>query len=192
MQRKYSSYRLPGDLEELSDFSNQDLRLAPEYAEVKEAYRKIKSFEEAVEILDDSNINYNQSAKAAANIWPEAYEAFNSIDEPLEDIHEKFHAERVMNSGFEDFNEELGEVNTRYRELERTVEDARETYREAAGVLGNEIQNAIFRGQDTPLDYALEESDSEAFDRRAERLQKRFFRPRENREDLLNLLTNQV
>ena len=167
MQRKYSSYRLPGDLEELSDFSNQDLRLAPEYAQVSEAFRKIKSFEEAVEMLDGSEVSYNDSVKAVAGIWPEAYEAFNSIDESLDEVYEKFHGERVMNSGFEDFKEERGEVRTRYRELENAVEEAKSSYQRAEALLGPEIQGAIFTDKKTPIDYALENSESELFEDRA-------------------------
>lgn len=167
MQRKYSSYRLPGDLEELSDFSNEDLRLAPEYAEVEEAYRKIKSFEEAVKILDDSEVSYNRSVKAVASIWPDAYEAFKNIDESLNEVYEKFHAERVMNAGFEDFKEERGEVNTRYRELENAVEEAKNSYQRAEALLGNKVQGAIFADKKTPIDYALENTESELFEGRA-------------------------
>jgi cell fate (sporulation/competence/biofilm development) regulator YlbF (YheA/YmcA/DUF963 family) len=66
--KKYSSYRLPEDLEELSEFSNQDLRLSPEYAEVEEAYRKIKSFQEAVDLLEESEASYHDSARAVGSL----------------------------------------------------------------------------------------------------------------------------
>lgn len=160
-----------------SDYSNPDLRLAPEYAEVEEAYRKIKSFEEAVDILEYSDTSYHQSARAVGNIWPEAYEAFLNMEEALEDVPEKFEAELEMNRGFEDFNEVEGEVNTRYRELKNAVEDAREIYNRASARLSNEIKGALLRGQDTPLDYAESFSGSEVFDERAERLHRNFFDP---------------
>ena len=177
MQRKYSSYRLPEDLEDLSEFSNQDLRLAPEYAEIEEAYRKIKSFQDAVNTLENSKASYTDSAKAVGSIWPEAYEAFISMEKALDDLPEKFRAEVVMNSVFEDFDEENGEVETRRRELQYAIENAREAYNSSAAVLASEIKSSLFLGRDTPLKYAKKASDSEAFDQRAERLEQSFVRP---------------
>lgn len=177
MSRKYSSYRLPGDLEDLSDFSNEDLRLSPEYAEIGEAYRKIRSFKEAVETLEESEAAYHDAAKAVGSAWPEAYEAFVSMDDALDDVPDKFNAELVMNSGFDDFDEVYGEVNTRYKELENAMEEARDIYRSSAASLATEIKSAMFLGQVTPLEYAKEASDSEAFDKRAEKLESLMVRP---------------
>jgi tetratricopeptide (TPR) repeat protein len=177
VQKKYSSYRLPEDLEELSEFSNQDLRLSPEYAEVEEAYRKIKSFQEAVDLLEESEASYHDSARAVGSAWPEAYEAFVSMDEALEEVPDKLEAEQVMNSGFDEFKDEHGEVETRRRELEDAIEDARKAYQAAAGRLASQIKSSLFLGRETPLKHAKKASDSEAFDRRAERLEKGFVRP---------------
>lgn len=174
-----------------SEFSNPDLRLAPEYTEIGEAYRKIKSFEEAVDILEDSETGYRQSARAVGNIWPEAYEAFLNMEEALEDVPEKFEAELEMNTGFEDFDEVDGEVNTRYRELRNAVDDAREAYNRASARLSGEIRKALFRGQDTPLDYAESFSDSEAFDDRAERLHRNFFDPEMGGRQLVEMVYRQ-
>lgn len=177
MQKKYSSYRLPKDLEDLSDFSNEDLRLSPEYAEVEEAYRKIRSFQQAVDLLEASETSYHDSVRAVGSAWPEAYEAFVSMDEALEEVPDKFEAEQVMNAGFEDFREEQGEVRSRRRELEEAIKDAREAYQATAGRLASQIKSSLFLGRETPLKYAKKVSDSEAFDRRAERLEKGFVRP---------------
>ncbi|PSH02099.1 MAG: hypothetical protein BRC26_02285 [Nanohaloarchaea archaeon QH_8_44_6] len=177
MQRKYSSYRLAEDLEDLSEFSNQDLRLAPEYAEIEEAYRKIKSFQDAVNTPENSKASYTDSAKAVGSIWPEAYEAFISMEKVLDDLPEKFEAEVVMNSGFEDFDEKNGEVETRRRELQHAIENARQAYNSSAAVLASEIKSSLFLGRDTPLKYAKKASDSEAFDQRAETLEQSFVRP---------------
>ena len=177
MQKKYSSYRLPKDLEDLSEFSNEDLRLAPEYAEVEEAYRKIKSFEEAVDLLDESEASYHDSVKAVGSAWPEAYEAFVSMDEYLEEVPDKLRSEVVMNSGFEDFREDYGEVETRRREMENAIKDMKKAYQAAAGRLASQIKSSLFLGRDTPLKYGKKASDSEAFDRRAEELEEGFVRP---------------
>jgi hypothetical protein len=167
----------PGYLEELSDYSNQDLRLNPEYAEVGESFRKIRSFRDAVQLLEDPDASYHTAAKAVGSAWPEAYEAFVYMDEALDELPGKLMAEKVMNSAFHDFQEEEGEVFARQREIYRTVEDAREMYEQAAASLAVEIKNAALRGQKTPLEYAETVSDSEAFDERAEELEKYVVRP---------------
>lgn len=177
MQRKYSAYRLPEDLEELSEFSNQDLRLSPEYTEIEEAYRKIKSFEEAVDLLEDSEASYHDSVRAVGTAWPQAYEAFLSMEETLEDVPDKLEAEQVMNAGFEEFRQVHGEVKTRRRELENAIEDARKAYQASAGRLASQIKSSLFLGRETALKYAKKASDTEAFDRRAEELEDGFVRP---------------
>jgi hypothetical protein len=174
-----------------SSYSNPDLRLAPEYAEIEEAYRKIKSFEEAVDILEDSETSYHQSARAVGNIWPEAYEAFVNMEEALDNVPDKFEAELEMNAEFEDFDEVDGEVNTRYRELKNAVKDAREVYNRASARLSDEIKSALLRGQDTPLDYAESFSDSEAFDERADRLHENFFDPEAGGRQVLEMVYQQ-
>ena len=174
-----------------SSYSNPDLRLAPEYAEIEEAYRKIKSFEEAVDILEDSETSYHQSARAVGNIWPEAYEAFVNMEEALDNVPDKFEAELEMNAEFEDFDEVDGEVNTRYRELKNAVVDARGIYNRASARLSGEIKNALFRGQDTPLDYAERFSDSEAFDERAEELHRGFFDPQAGSRQVIDMIYQQ-
>lgn len=174
-----------------SSYSNPDLRLAPEYAEIEEAYRKIKSLEEAVDILEDSETSYHQSARAVGNIWPEAYEAFVNMEKALDNVPDKFEAELEMNAEFEDFDEVDGEVNTRYRELKNAVKDAREVYNRASARLSDEIKSALLRGQDTPLDYAESFSDSEAFDERADRLHENFFDPEAGGRQVLEMVYQQ-
>ena len=174
-----------------SSYSNPDLRLAPEYAEIEEAYRKIKSFEEAVDILEDSETSYHQSARAVGNIWPEAYEAFVNMEEALDNVPDKCEAELEMNAEFEDFDEVDGEVNTRYRELKNALKDAREVYNRASARLSDEIKSALLRGQDTPLDYAESFSDGEAFDERADRLHENFFDPEAGGRQVLEMVYQQ-
>ncbi|MFB6174589.1 MAG: hypothetical protein ABEJ87_01270 [Candidatus Nanohalobium sp.] len=167
----------PGYFEELSDYSNQDLRLTPEYTEIEEDFRKIKSFRDAVQLLENSDEAYHRSAKAVGSAWPEAYDAFVSMDDALGDVSEKIIGEKVMNSGFQDFHEEEGEVMTRYRELQNAIENAKQMYRQAAASLAVQIKSAALRGQKTPLEYAETVSDSEVFDGRAEELDKYVVRP---------------
>ncbi len=167
----------PAYFEQLSDYSNPDLRLAPEYAAIEEDYRKIHSFSEAVKTLRDSDTSYHPGARAAGTAWPQAYEAYVSMEESLEDIPEKITAEKVMNSGFQNFEETDGEVATRHRELKNAINEAKKTYEKAAASLASEINSAALRGQRTPLDYAEEVSSSEAFDERAEELEKNVIRP---------------
>ena len=177
MSKKYDSHRLPGDLEELSDYSNQELRLSREYAQVEEAYRKIQSFKKAVDMLESSETSYHQSAKAVGTAWPEAYEAFFNIDKALEDIPEKFNAELVMNSGFEDFKEDKGEVTTRYMELENAIEDAKDAYKEASAKLASEMHSSMMLRGETPLKYARKVNETKVFEERAKKLDNWFVTP---------------
>lgn len=170
MSKRRSFNGTPGDFERLSDYSNSDLRLAPEYADVEEAYRKIQSFKDAVETLEGSETSYTDSAKAVASAWPEAYEAFHSLDEIMDEVPEKLNAEKVMNSGFKDFDEESGEVSTRYRELNRALEEAEEMYNRASASLVTEVQTAVLLDKRTPVDYAKDMETTEDFEERAEKI----------------------
>lgn len=161
---------MPGDFERLSEYSNSDLRLASEYAEAEETYRKIKSFKEAVDTLKSSEGSYTKSAKAVASAWSEAYEVFESIDEILDEVPDKLKAEKVMNSGFEAFEEERGEVATRYNELNGALDEAEDIYERASATLASEIQQAVLLDKRTPVDYALEMDTSEEFEERAEEI----------------------
>lgn len=167
----------PGYLEELSEYSNQDLRLGPEYARVEESFKVIQSFKEAIELLKGSDTSYHRSAKAVGSAWPEAYDAFISIDEALEELPEKMNSEKVMNSAFHNFKAGEGEVASRREELEDAIQEAKQIYKEAAAALTIEVKNAALRGQKTPLDYAEIVSSSKAFDDRAEELQSHVIRP---------------